>query len=282
MISRISNHPVWVTLVMVSIMIVFSVSTPAPLWAKVTTVSVMLVCMIFLLFFGRVGSALPRIIRITRVTSENMMVYVAIGFVLIVANVVVGVALVDGTNNKVLVIIAGVVLAIFAGVDTSGKVIIAGAVAIILLFVLSGLSSTPVGQTLTADSQAKAQKIDAYFELRSMPLKGQGTKMVTEAEKNGIDWRLLPAIAIRESSGGKRACGNNPFGWGVYTNVCPANNFASVNEAIEVVARNLGGNNPNTAKKYRGSTQEKLYSYNGTVVPNYPAEVMKIMEKIEG
>ena len=92
--------------------------------------------------------------------------------------------------------------------------------------------------------QARADAIDAYFAERDMPLEGAGAKMVEEAEKNDIDWRLLPAIAMRESTGGKFECkkvSNNAFGWGS----CKIG-FKSNNEAIEVVARNLGGNKPNT------------------------------------
>src|SRR3989338_5439452 len=95
---------------------------------------------------------------------------------------------------------------------------------------------------------ARAEAIDRYFEAREMPLSGMGMKMVEEAERNDIDWRLLPAIAIRESTGGKNACKGaefNSFGWGS----CKIN-FDSDEHAIEIVAMNLGGNNPNTAKHY--------------------------------
>ena len=109
-----------------------------------------------------------------------------------------------------------------------------------------------------------------------MPLAGYGAKMVEEAEENGLDWRLLPAVALRESSGGKKACDHNPFGWAS----CRVD-FKDTNEAIEVVARNLGGKNPKTADYYKGDTRSKLQSYNGTVVPGYPDQVLRIMEKIE-
>ncbi len=125
----------------------------------------------------------------------------------------------------------------------------------------------------------RAGKIDAYFAKRGMPLEGWGDKLVLEAEKNGLDWRLLPAIAVRESTGGKhvRFCRNNPFGWAS----CRIG-FDSVEEAIEVVAWNLGGSNANTKRYYSGETREKLLHYNGTVIKSYPAEVLKIMERIEG
>jgi hypothetical protein len=121
----------------------------------------------------------------------------------------------------------------------------------------------------------RAEKIDAYFKNRSMPLFGFGKKMVEEAIEHDLDWRLLPAIAVRESTGGKQACGYNPFGWAS----CKVT-FRSFNEAIEVVARNLGGDNPNTASYYSGNTETKLHHYNGTVVPTYTNEVLAIMASI--
>lgn len=124
----------------------------------------------------------------------------------------------------------------------------------------------------------KAEAIDTYFKERSMPLHGTGMTFVLVAEKYGLDWRLLPAIGVRESSGGKAACGYNPFGWGS----CKLHNFGSYEQAIEALGKNLGGANPKTSRYYAGkSTMEKLYYYNGTVVPEYPDEVVAIMHKIE-
>lgn len=124
----------------------------------------------------------------------------------------------------------------------------------------------------------KAATIDSFFKKRDMPLEGTGMSFVLVAEKYGLDWRLLPAIAVRESSGGKAACGYNPFGWGS----CKINNFGSYEQAIDALGRNLGGANPKTARYYAGkSTMEKLYYYNGTVVPAYPGEVADIMSMIE-
>ncbi len=133
-----------------------------------------------------------------------------------------------------------------------------------------------VAVTIEDTRSQRASQIDKYFKDRSMPLNGQGMNFVLTAEKYGLDWRLLPAIAVRESSGGKKACYNNPFGWGS----CKIK-FNNYNEAIESVGKNLGGVNKNTARYYaQKSTLEKLYYYNGTVVPSYPGEVVKIMEKM--
>lgn len=124
----------------------------------------------------------------------------------------------------------------------------------------------------------KAEAIDSFFKSRSMPLQGTGMTFVLVAEKYGLDWRLLPAIGIRESSGGKAACSYNAFGWGS----CKLHNFHSYEEAIEAVGKNLGGANKNTSRYYAGkTTMEKLYHYNGSVEPAYPGEVVAIMNMID-
>jgi hypothetical protein len=128
--------------------------------------------------------------------------------------------------------------------------------------------------------EAKAVAIDAYFSEYKMPLAGTGMKMVEEAEKNDIDWRLLPAIAVIESTGGKFACKGTThsfFGWGS----CKIP-FKSKDHAIEVVAWNLGGNNPNTARYYADKTTKQiLQKYNPPrIVPLYAQKVMRVMENI--
>lgn len=128
--------------------------------------------------------------------------------------------------------------------------------------------------------ETRARAVDAYFEKRGMPLAGTGEVMVRVAEKNGLDWRLLPAIAVRESTGGKNACKrvkNNPFGWGS----CKIG-FESMEQAIETVAHNLGGNNPNTARHYDDkTTRQILNAYNPpSIVPRYAEQVLSIMKAI--
>ena len=128
--------------------------------------------------------------------------------------------------------------------------------------------------------QAKAEAINAYFKEHDMPLFGTGMKMVEEAEKNDLDWRLLPAIAVRESTGGKFDCIKvlyNAFGWGS----CKIG-FESNEKAIETVARNLGGNNPNTERHYANKNlKEILRAYNPpSIVPRYAEQVISIMNAI--
>jgi hypothetical protein len=130
------------------------------------------------------------------------------------------------------------------------------------------------------DLEAKAEAIDAYFKEHDMPLLGTGMKMVEEAEKNDLDWRLLPAIAVRESTGGKFDCikvAFNSFGWGS----CKIG-FDSNEDAIETVARNLGGNNPKTERHYADKDIKGiLQAYNPpSIVPKYAEQVISIMNAI--
>lgn len=128
--------------------------------------------------------------------------------------------------------------------------------------------------------EIKAAAIDKYFGDRNLPLEGYGRKMVLEAEKNDIDWRLLPAIAMRESTGGKFACktvGFNAWGW----HSCKSG-FNSYDEAIKKMAEHLGGNHPKTKHYYADKTTVQiLRTYNPpSVVAKYADQVVKIMNTI--
>ncbi len=133
---------------------------------------------------------------------------------------------------------------------------------------------TTTTETPAIPADDRPARIDAYYAKRGMPLEGYGEQFVKIADKYGLDWRLLPAIAVRESSGGKHLLNNNPFGWGS----CRIK-FAGFNEAIEEVGKNLAGADEDTARYYKGKTvYQILWAYNGTVIHSYPDEVIGIME----
>ena len=145
------------------------------------------------------------------------------------------------------------------------------------------VSSSVITTQDEQDLKNKAAKIDAFFASYNAPLAGYGMKFVTEAEKNGIDWRLLPAIAMRETTGGKQACKNpkapnNNFGW----SSCQMG-FKSVDDSIEHISETLGGNNSNVKHYKVGMTTEQiLKKYNPDyVVPGYSKQVIQIMKMID-
>ncbi len=125
----------------------------------------------------------------------------------------------------------------------------------------------------------EAEKIDAYFDAHNLPAAGLGMKMAIEADKNGIDYRLLPAIYMLESTAGKNPCPNDPdngFGW----NSCYTN-FKSVDEAIEVVAENISGNNPKTEHYYKGKDVNGVLRAYNSVNPKYNGNIKSVMKAID-
>lgn len=129
----------------------------------------------------------------------------------------------------------------------------------------------------------RARAIDLFFESRNAPLAGYGRKFVDEAIKNDLDWRLLPAITMRESTGGIQACKNpkapnNSFGW-----FSCKKGFPSVDASIEHISKTLGGNNKN-APHYKEdmNTTQILKKYNpDSIVPGYSKQVVRIMKMID-
>lgn len=132
-------------------------------------------------------------------------------------------------------------------------------------------------EELVLEKQGEA--IDAFFASYNAPLKGYGKKFAVEAKANDLDWRLLAAISMRESTGGKQACKrvpNSVFGYGS----CKLS-FKSIDESIEIVSRSIGGNNPKTSHHYEGKTTLEILRKYNSVIPTYPKEVVRIMEKID-
>ena len=157
------------------------------------------------------------------------------------------------------------------------------------LMVTNILSGVPVSATITTGEMnstnsavtpdVRTEKIDQYFKSNNMPLAGYGQKMVEVADKNDIDWRLIPALAVIESTGGKYACKSvdfSPFGWGS----CKIG-FKSYDQAIEVLGTNLGGNNPKTKHHYDGKDTKGILAKYNSVIPDYTAKIMKVMDAIE-
>lgn len=98
-------------------------------------------------------------------------------------------------------------------------------------------------------SDARAKIIENFFENYKAPLSAYGQVFIQTADKYRLDWRLLPAIAMQESNGGKKVINNsyNPFGYGIYGN--SVIRFNSWEEAIEKVGKGLRENYLNQGLK---------------------------------
>ena len=84
-----------------------------------------------------------------------------------------------------------------------------------------------------------------FLEKYDSPLKYYTTEIIEAADKYGLDWRLLPAIAMQEST----LCNNLPerysdtyncWGFGIYGT--KVTRFSNYEDAIETVSRSLAIN----------------------------------------
>lgn len=88
-------------------------------------------------------------------------------------------------------------------------------------------------------SDGRAKIVESFFRRYKTPLYPYAEVFISVADKYDLDWRLLPAIAMQESNGGKKVIDNshNPFGFGIYgDNVL---RFNSWEEGIEQVGKGL-------------------------------------------
>jgi len=96
---------------------------------------------------------------------------------------------------------------------------------------------TSDAQILGADG--KAAIIQQYLARQRSPLAPYAQKIVDEAEKNGLDWRLTTAICMQESNCGKNipSDSHNAWGWAIHSTYTKY--FETWESAIETVTRGL-------------------------------------------
>jgi hypothetical protein len=138
-------------------------------------------------------------------------------------------------------------------------------------------------------TDTRAEKIDAYFSKWDLPLAGYGAKMVAAADKYDLDWRILPALAMLETTGGKNLCDNvrngirnhNIAGFGGCSLF-----FATYEACFDAVAKTISGNGENTAHLYEGKSIEQILEvYNPPGTPGmtvgYHKKALRVMSEIE-
>jgi hypothetical protein len=116
----------------------------------------------------------------------------------------------------------------------------------------------------------RASRLGAFFKAHHCPEPRYVDEYIRAADHYGLDYRLLPAISVRETSCGWTEKNNNR--WGYHPR---DQSFISVQSGIEFLSRQLAEQRPYAGK---GLTQ-KLFTYNPR--PAYPAEVEHLMKQIE-
>ncbi|GIW60179.1 MAG: hypothetical protein KatS3mg087_1245 [Patescibacteria group bacterium] len=97
-------------------------------------------------------------------------------------------------------------------------------------------------QGLATVQDARVVLIRNFFARYNSPLREHAAHIVEMADKYQIDYRLIPAISMQESTGCKFIPENsyNCWGYGIYGN--KVTRFSSYQEGIETVSRGLKKN----------------------------------------
>lgn len=130
-------------------------------------------------------------------------------------------------------------------------------------------SPAPTGTIGAAAKDPRLIRLERYFSEKNCPVRPLAKDFVEAADRNRLDWRLLPSIAVIESGGGKEYRNNNIFGW-----KNGSHRFRSVRESIHTVAERLAN-----SQYYRDKElDDVLNTYNP--IPGYPERVKYVMEDL--
>ncbi len=143
--------------------------------------------------------------------------------------------------------------------------------------VFAALFSTPgmlhpeqhITSNLSYHKDPRYIRLKSFLKMRRSPLEGLAADFIAAADRNQLDWRLLPAIATIESSAGKYYKNNNVFGW----DSCRVR-FSSVRDGIHHVAGRFSRSDLYRDKDVDGI----LETYNP--YSSYPGRVRGVMRSL--
>lgn len=143
-------------------------------------------------------------------------------------------------------------------------------------------STLPTSDNTIAENivlkDARVEIVKQFLTKYGSPLLPFAKKLVDEADKHNLDFRLLPAVAMQESGLCKIIPDNsyNCWGYGIYAD--KITRFSSYDEAIETVAQGLSSN-----YLYDGlSTPEQIMSrYTPSSNGSWAQGVRTFMEEME-
>jgi hypothetical protein len=116
----------------------------------------------------------------------------------------------------------------------------------------------------------RVARLEAFFDAYTCPAPRHTADYLRVADSYGLDYRILPALSVRETTCGQYQQMNNRWGWD-----SARSGFRSIPAGMEYVARQLA-----QAPQFKGKTlEQKLWTYNP--VAKYPGEIKKLMLRIE-
>ncbi len=112
-------------------------------------------------------------------------------------------------------------------------------------------------------------RLEAVFRAADCPASSLAEDFLAAADRNHLDWRLLPSICFIETSGGKKVARNNLLGWD-----SGRHRFPTARAGIHTVAGRLSG-----SKLYKGKDLDwvlRTYSKH----PGYADRVRAVMRRL--
>ena len=108
------------------------------------------------------------------------------------------------------------------------------------IYIANPKDALATSQIVAADDVRPAI-LDKYLLSQGAPMAGQGKTLVAAADRYGLDWRLMAAIAMQESNAGKVMPRDsyNAWGWAIFTGKDSGTYFDSWEHAIETVSKGL-------------------------------------------
>lgn len=130
---------------------------------------------------------------------------------------------------------------------------------------------TPMSSPFARQADPRIARLETFFRNYHCAAPYHTTAYLRAADGYRLDYRLLPAVSIRETLCGATAGDENNF-WGYHPG---HQSFDSIEAGIDFLAQRLAQH-----RLYRGKTlREKLFTYNPRAA--YVEEVGRIMRQIE-
>lgn len=134
------------------------------------------------------------------------------------------------------------------------------------------------GETVQPQKDTRVLQLRSYLASNKSPLTDSAAHFVEEADRNGLDWKLVASIAGLESTFGKHvpAGSHNAWGWGIPTGASKGIGFASWEQGITTVSEGLRKNYIN-----RGADTVEKMGRIYAASPTWAARVKLFMAKID-
>lgn len=124
--------------------------------------------------------------------------------------------------------------------------------------------------TSSCNTDSRCQALRKFFLKHESPLEKLAVVFLNAADRYRLDWRLLPAIAMVETTGGKHGTPSNIFGWN-----SGKTRFRSVEAGILFVASRFA-----ESPIYAGRTALGILRMYNPARKSYPPKVTGFMGEL--